>query len=64
MKARHYGIPPLPPEQLFRVQVDPCPGLRDGALTVRARDEEEARARARSWYGLDARNVEEVADDQ
>lgn len=49
---RHYEIPPLPPEPLWRVPVEPSAGYRDGEFRVRARTAEKAARRARAYMGL------------
>lgn len=61
----HYEIPPLPPEPLWRVPVEPSPGYPDGEAEIRARTAEKAAQRARTLQGLtptgEAERIEEEA---
>lgn len=52
MGVYHYEIPPLPPEPLWIVPVQPVAGFRDGEFRVRAPTAEKAAERARALMGL------------
>lgn len=62
---RHFEIPPLPPEPLWEVPVEPATGYRDGTFRIRARTAEHAAHRARTFMGLTPTGpAERITDEE
>lgn len=55
----HFAIPPLPPEPLWEVEVEE----KRNPERIRARDEEQAKKRIRSWLGYTPVSATEVDDE-
>lgn len=60
MECHHFSIPPLPPEPLWEVEVEENVAFD---VTLRAKDEEQAKRRARAYFSLTPVSAREVEDE-